>query len=219
MFLGFFRGVWVAQSSTIRLSHSYRNTGNSREGEDMTISEDSRLETPNNMTLILVLILSMSGMIMWVMFHMTMALCSCSVMGSIMRWDMGGVILIYGYTMFFEYLLIRTRAREGTYGSSMFFGFCADLLLVMSIMRLTFGLWSALSVSWRSGVIDLRFISPKLPILVLFLLWHCNEYLITWRDACRTWLCTALSSPRQVKEDTQYRHRRHQNLLFVQFTN
>ena len=25
-----------------------------------------------------------------------------------------------------------------------------------------------------------------------------------------------LSSPRRVKEDTQYRHRRHQNLLFVQ---
>ena len=180
---------------------------------------DIRLEPPNYMSLILILILSMSGMIMWMMFHMTMAFSSSRVMCSIMRWDMGGMVFIYGYTMFFEDLLISQDLSDGTYGSSMFFGFCADLLLVMSIMRLTFGLWSALSVSWRSGVIDLRFISPKLPILVLFLLWHCNEYLITWRDACRTWLCTALSSPRQVKEDTQYRHRRHQNLLFVQFTN
>jgi len=39
-----------------------------------------------------------------------MAVCGCSVMGSIMRWDMGGVILVYGDTMFFEDLLIRTRA-------------------------------------------------------------------------------------------------------------
>jgi len=60
---------------------------------------------------------------------MTMALCSRSVMGSIMRWHMGGVILVYGDTMFFEDLLISTQTRRGTYGSSMFFGFCTDLLL------------------------------------------------------------------------------------------
>jgi len=74
------------------------------------------------------------------MFHMTMAFSSSRVMCSIMRWDMGGMVFIYGYTMFFEDLLISQDLSDGTYGSSMFFGFCADLLLVMSIMRLTFGL-------------------------------------------------------------------------------
>ena len=60
---------------------------------------------------------------------MTMAVCGCSVMGSIMRWDMGGVILVYGDTMFFEDLLISTQTRGDTYGSSMFFGFWSDLVL------------------------------------------------------------------------------------------
>jgi len=106
---------------------------------------------------------------------MTMALCSCSVMGSIMRWDMGGVILIYGYTMFFEYLLIRTRAREGTYGSSMFFGFCADLLSESDLVnheayvRIVKRSMILAAISWGQQR-NSRFVTSKLPILVLFLL-------------------------------------------------
>jgi hypothetical protein len=40
------------------------------------------------------------------MFHMAMALCSCRMMCSIMGWDVGGVILVYGDTMFFEDLTV-----------------------------------------------------------------------------------------------------------------
>jgi hypothetical protein len=40
------------------------------------------------------------------MLDMTMTLCSCGVMGSIVCWNMGGVVFIHGDTMFFEYLLI-----------------------------------------------------------------------------------------------------------------
>jgi hypothetical protein len=74
------------------------------------------------------------------MFDMTMTLCSCRVMGSIMGWDVGGVILVYGDTMFFENLLISLDASDETYGSRMFFGFVADLRSDMSTMKLTFGL-------------------------------------------------------------------------------
>jgi hypothetical protein len=99
---------------------------------------DSRLETPNNMPFVLVLILPMSGMIMWMMFDMTVALRSLSMMGSIMGWDMGGMVLIYCDTMFFKYLLVSAGRHGvvcGTYGSSMFFGFCADLSLAVSTNR------------------------------------------------------------------------------------
>ena len=71
---------------------------------------------------------------------MSMALSSSSVMCSIMRWDMGGVVFIYGYTMFFEDLLISQDLSDGTYGSSVFFGFCTDLSSVRLIVKLTFGL-------------------------------------------------------------------------------
>jgi len=65
------------------------------------------------MPLILILILSMSGMIMRVMFNMAMSLCSSGVMGSIMCWDVRGVVLIYGDTMFLEYLLISRIVSNG----------------------------------------------------------------------------------------------------------
>jgi hypothetical protein len=71
-------------------------------------------------------------------FDMTVTLCSCGVMGSIMGWDMGGMVLIHGDTVFFKYLLVSAGKHGvvcGTYGSSMFFSFCADLLLAVSIKR------------------------------------------------------------------------------------
>jgi hypothetical protein len=86
------------------------------------------------MPLVLVLILSMSGMIMRVMFNV-MALSSGGMMGSIMCWDMGGMILLYGDTMFLEYLLISRNVSDETYRSSMFFGLCADLLSAVSFQR------------------------------------------------------------------------------------
>ena len=74
---------------------------------------DSRFETPNDMPFVFVLILSMSGMIMRVMFNMTLSLCSSGMMGSIMCWDVGGVVFIYGDTMFLEYLLISRNLGHG----------------------------------------------------------------------------------------------------------
>jgi hypothetical protein len=45
------------------------------------------------------------------MFDMTMTFSSSGVMGSIMRWDVGGVVLVYRDTMFFEDLSVSGEQR------------------------------------------------------------------------------------------------------------
>lgn len=63
--------------------------------------KDIRLESPNHMPFIFILILTMSGMIVRMMFNLTMSFSSLRMMRGIMGWDMGGVIFVYRDTVFF----------------------------------------------------------------------------------------------------------------------
>jgi len=88
--LGFFRGVGVAQSPVISSCGTFtRAEGMDYDSIDDGRRQDSRFVPPNDMTFIFIYILAVSGMIMRMMFNLTMSFCSLRMMGCVVGRDMG----------------------------------------------------------------------------------------------------------------------------------